>query len=629
MRFTTIAALAAATTVYAQEQAADPAAAPSGAASGSPSAPSPATPAESSLAATPSTPIANGTTPSAPGSSGAGLAGIFGSLSPQCQQGVMGIFMGGEAAQCLHASALLQALGGGQLPAMGAPRPGASVSAAASSAGVAPSGSAAASLARRQEAVSSAASQVVSAVSGASSAAASGAASAVPSALPSGPAGSQTPTGTENSIIPGLEAYLEQACAAPACSNSTITQIAETILNACQTDLQGAGISNDTVKIIAQLYPTAREAVCLQTSEPPVYDPTAFGPNQQNGTAGANVTSTAIPGPSSASLPGAASTTIPGPASSELPEASAVPLKRQEAQGAPPEGADATTPAAGDASASPAADASASPVVSPAAGNSAAPVPSGPVNGTAGTNSTIPAGNSTANATFCATSLLKGLEEWHGKNLTAADVIQLVTNSTERAKLATYPAANLCNDCVYAAATIVESGAPWLLEANITADTTFESWYGATCPASNASISANGTLPEGVTPSAEGSTFGFPLTFVNATTGQQETTTPNATVTPIGQSENSTNGTDAAWPWPSNDNATAPLPTGPVNGTEPTPSTPAEGETPAPSDAAPSDAAPSDAAGETAPEETPAPEAAEAEPSAAPARRRLRFAREY
>jgi hypothetical protein len=251
------------------------------------------------------------------------------------------------------------------------------------------------------------------------------------------------------------------------------------------------------------------------------------------------------------------------------------------------------------------------------------------VNGTAGTNSTIPAGNSTANATFCATSLLKGLEEWHGKNLTAADVIQLVTNSTERAKLATYPAANLCNDCVYAAATIVESGAPWLLEANITADTTFESWYGATCPASNASISANGTLPEGVTPSAEGSTFGFPLTFVNATTGQQETTTPNATVTPIGQSENSTNGTDAAWPWPSNDNATAPLPTGPVNGTEPTPSTPAEGETPAPSDAAPSDAAPSDAAGETAPEETPAPEAAEAEPSAAPARRRLRFAREY
>ncbi|CAK9785371.1 hypothetical protein CC85DRAFT_52418 [Cutaneotrichosporon oleaginosum] len=604
MRFTTIAALAAATTVYAQDQSSaveSSAPSPSSAGSGPASVSPPPTPVQSSLGATASS-AGNGTSPSSgSGAGGVGALSILRNLSPQCQQGVIGLFLGGESAKCLQASTLLQALSG-QVPSGAGPRPGVSGTAiaATSKASTALMFTSSGPV-RRQEAVTSAASVLSSAVNSASNVVVTASPVISSSAVPEGtaPAGSR-PTGNANSIIPGLEVYLQQACAAPGCSNSTITQIAETVLNSCQVDLQGAGISNETVQIIAQLYPAAREAACLQTTEAPIYDPTAFAPYQEggaNGTSGSGTASSAIP---------SAATSGPVSASS-MASPSASMMKRQEQQGAPPEGAAAVPSVTASTSAS------------PMGANATAPAPTGPMNGTAGTNSTIPAGNSTANSTFCATSLLKGLEEWHGKNLTVTDVLQLVFNSTERAKLSTYPAANLCNECVYAAVSIAETGAPWLLEQEVAPDTSFEAWYAATCPAANASISANGTLPNGVMPTAKNSTFGFPLTYTN-TTGQETTTTPNATVTPIGQSANGTgNGTASAWPWPeSSGNATAPLPTGPVNGTAPTPSV---------SDAAPSGAASSDAA---APEPTADGETAPAaESSAAPARRHLRFAREY
>ncbi|GMK59521.1 hypothetical protein CspeluHIS016_0801270 [Cutaneotrichosporon spelunceum] len=625
MRLLTFAALAAATTVYAVS--ADEAGA---SASGSASAPSPSSPNPSANmnGMSPSAPATNGTGPVGSGS-GKGLAGGHGdgfrNLSQQCQMGLLSITMA-KGSECLHAPDLLRMLGGHQQPGMGSSAPGqpgpsapmasgpaSSPSAATNaSAVVAPSGaspsdaspSGSEAHARRQEGVSP-----ISEVPSATGNATGPAAPTVPvSPLPN----------NAGQFLPALEMYLEKACAAPVCSNVTITEIAEIVINSCQVDLQRGGISNDTVKMIASLYPTAREAACLKTSNPPVYNPAAFAPNQNvsgNSTVPGNST---LPQPS-ASLPS------DGTGSFKFAEASATSVgyrKRQDEGATPSAGANQSTV---DPAASPVADVSASPspaAVSPTVGNPPMAPSPGPMNGTI-PNATAPAGNST-NGTFCTIAMLQGLEKFYGKPLTLHDLFQVyqaLTNPTEPSNLTNYPAGNLCNDCMYSILSIVETSEPRLLEqSNVT------TWFSATCPASNNSLSTNGTLPAGVIPSAEDSTYGFPLTFTNAT-GQIETTTPNATFTPIGINSN---GSGTAWTWPAS-NSTTPLPTGGApEAAAPSDAAPSDavpsGAAPSdtvPSDAAPSDAAPSDAAPSDA---APSDAAVSVTPAA---RRSIRFGREY
>lgn len=565
MRYATFAALAA-TTVLAQDAGMSaPASSPMSVLS---SAVMPTTSTPSAPMSSPSAPVpSTGTGGNSTGSDG-GLMGIVASLTPQCRQAAMGLLIGSsESAQCLHTGLLLKTFMGSNSPM--------------SSSSTAPSNS-----------TSSSGSPGMGSTAGASA-------------------------------IPDIDAYLLASCAAAPCSNTTITHIAETVMSACADDLSSAGLSNDTVELIAQLYPVAREAVCLKTTNPPTYDPSKVGPGQAvagNGTAGtgSNVTastSTVVASPAIAS----------GTASSPAADQSA-PAKRQADSAV----ASSTSTQTGDMTLPPNA-------TIPAGGTNPGP------SGTGASNGTAPASNTTttANTTFCATALLEEVETWWGHNLTASQMLSLVISPDARSKLSRFPAANLCTDCVYAAVSLVETGAPWLTKVPLAANTTFNSWYAETCPAANASISVNGTLPMNVSATAENSTFGFPVTFYNASTGAWETSTPNATATPIGSASNSaansTNATASAWPWPqATGNATTPLPTGPVNGTQPTPITSTVSgveATPSPSPAAESPAAESPADPNAAPSPSPSPAA---DPNASPAadagaqttpaaRRRLRF----
>lgn len=70
---------------------------------------------------------------------------------------------------------------------------------------------------------------------------------------------------SNGSIVPSVENWLDSICTSNPCSNSTLQNATQTILSQCSTDLQKFGLTNETVQIIVQSYPLAREVVCLKT----------------------------------------------------------------------------------------------------------------------------------------------------------------------------------------------------------------------------------------------------------------------------------------------------------------------------------------------------------------------------
>ncbi|KAJ9108897.1 hypothetical protein QFC21_000218 [Naganishia friedmannii] len=81
------------------------------------------------------------------------------------------------------------------------------------------------------------------------------------------------------SIIPQVNTYLQSTCGMPACSEALITNTTQQVLSSCSTDLSNFGISNNTVQIIMNAYPTARKIACLSTNSTMLSNSTTVGYN--------------------------------------------------------------------------------------------------------------------------------------------------------------------------------------------------------------------------------------------------------------------------------------------------------------------------------------------------------------
>ncbi|WWC63526.1 uncharacterized protein I303_106129 [Kwoniella dejecticola CBS 10117] len=73
---------------------------------------------------------------------------------------------------------------------------------------------------------------------------------------------------SNTSIIEPMENYLDAFCSAQPCSNATLTEATQTIINGCASDLSQFGVTNQTVEWAIAQYPLARDVLCLKTSDP-------------------------------------------------------------------------------------------------------------------------------------------------------------------------------------------------------------------------------------------------------------------------------------------------------------------------------------------------------------------------
>ncbi|KAJ6625512.1 hypothetical protein B0H10DRAFT_2001654 [Mycena sp. CBHHK59/15] len=72
------------------------------------------------------------------------------------------------------------------------------------------------------------------------------------------------------SIITPVDNWLKSLCAAPTCSNATLSAVVTNVTTGCSAELSSAGGSDGTASsitgLVEQYYPTARQIVCLTDS---------------------------------------------------------------------------------------------------------------------------------------------------------------------------------------------------------------------------------------------------------------------------------------------------------------------------------------------------------------------------
>ncbi|KAK8854607.1 hypothetical protein IAR55_003346 [Kwoniella newhampshirensis] len=95
---------------------------------------------------------------------------------------------------------------------------------------------------------------------------------------------------SNGSLIPGVDNYLSTICSSAPCTNETLTNTTQTVLQACSSDLTNFGITNQTLEYAMELYPLAREVLCLKTSDP-YTSANATMPMSANSTMSSNSTS--------------------------------------------------------------------------------------------------------------------------------------------------------------------------------------------------------------------------------------------------------------------------------------------------------------------------------------------------
>lgn len=72
---------------------------------------------------------------------------------------------------------------------------------------------------------------------------------------------------SNTSVIPNVNDYLVDLCAAEACDPEVITNATRSVQSSCATDLARFGISNGTVDTVMGAYDTARKVACLSTND--------------------------------------------------------------------------------------------------------------------------------------------------------------------------------------------------------------------------------------------------------------------------------------------------------------------------------------------------------------------------
>lgn len=317
----------------------------------------------------------------------------------------------------------------------------------------------------------------------------------------------QTVLNSNGSVVPSVENWLESICTSNPCSNSTLQNATQTILSQCSTDLQKFGVTNETVKVIVQSYPLAREVVCLKTTEP--FTSNSTSNNSTSGGYGGGASSSASSWASSAtgwatsawdsatatsSMWNNGAETDAGPSASFAAESAYKLIRRQ---------ADKSS------------------------GSSASPFVSSTSSAASPGSTASSSGNSTSNTTetYCLISVIDELSYYLGTNLTLQEIatIALGGNATAVQTLASIPPTALCNDCIFGALSLVETEFPDVGTSIWIGNTTLNQYFDTTCNATGLVVSQNGTLPHNVTASAYNSTFPYP--FVNGTSTYSPTST--------------------------------------------------------------------------------------------------------
>ncbi|KIR54717.1 hypothetical protein I315_02598 [Cryptococcus gattii Ru294] len=318
----------------------------------------------------------------------------------------------------------------------------------------------------------------------------------------------QTVLNSNGSVVPSVENWLDSICTSNPCSNSTLQNATQTILSQCSTDLQKFGVTNETIKVIVQSYPLAREVVCLKTT-----DPFTSNSTSSNSTSGGGASSSASSWASSATgwatsaWDGATATSSmwnngggndAGPSASYAAESAYKLIRRQRDQ---------------------------------SSGSSASPAVFSTSSAASPSSTASSSGNSTSNTTetYCLISVLDELSYYLGTNLSLQEIatIALGGNATAVQTLASIPPTALCNDCIFGALSLAETEFPDVGTSIWIGNTTLNQFFDTTCNATGLVISQNGTLPHNVTASAYNSTFPYP--FVNGTS----TYSPTSTAAPI------------------------------------------------------------------------------------------------
>ncbi|WVQ79704.1 hypothetical protein IAT38_001804 [Cryptococcus sp. DSM 104549] len=381
---------------------------------------------------------------------------------------------------------------------------------------------------------------------------------------------------SNGSLVAGIDSYLETFCSADPCSTNELTNATQSLIAGCSSDFSKFGIesyvNNQTLGYVAQLYPLAREIICLKTSSEPatINGTSGTTPALSNGTNPQNITSiipdatgslsalesatSALESVTSAGVGGAATaaTSAAASAASEVTSAAASIAKRQASDSATASATDAAVATAteSDAGAAPisatdsasgidsatdsATEASASATESAtdasAAPSASATAATGTDSGNSTTNGTESSGNSTADGEFCVTSLLTEVFTYLGSpNLTVSQLatIALGGNSSAIIALESIPVTAVCNDCIFAALALVETEFPDVGTSFYIGNYTLNQFLDATCNATGLEVSTNGTLPANVTASAYNSSFSYNFTDANSTH------TPSSVAAPV------------------------------------------------------------------------------------------------
>ncbi|EAL19751.1 hypothetical protein CNBG3790 [Cryptococcus deneoformans B-3501A] len=308
---------------------------------------------------------------------------------------------------------------------------------------------------------------------------------------------------SNGSIVPSVENWLDSICTSNPCSNSTLQNATQTILSQCSTDLQKFGLTNETVQIIVQSYPLAREVVCLKTTDP--FTGNSSSDNSGSGGSGGAASSASSwatsawnsAAPTSSMWYDAGTDSSPSPT---YAQESAYRLIRRQDQGS---------------------DASATSDI--ASWTSSAASPSSTASGSDNSSS-----NSTE-GTYCVTSLLDELSSYLGTELSLREIatIALGGNATAIQDLESIPPTALCNECIFGALSLVETEYPDVGTSVWIGNSTLNQFLDTTCNSTGLVVSQNGTLPENVTASAYNSSF--PYSFVNGTS----TYLPTSTASPV------------------------------------------------------------------------------------------------
>lgn len=320
----------------------------------------------------------------------------------------------------------------------------------------------------------------------------------------------QTVLNSNGSVVPSVENWLNSICTSNPCSNSTLQNATQTILSQCSTDLQKFGVTNETIKVIVESYPLAREVVCLKTTEPFTSNSTSnnstsggYGGASSSASSWASsatgwATSAWDSATATSSMWNNGAGTDAGPSASFAAESAYKLIRRQPAQGS---------------------------------GSSASPAVFSTSSAASPSSTASSSGNSTSNTTetYCLISVIDELSYYLGTNLSLQEIatIALGGNATAVQTLASIPPTALCNDCIFGALSLAETEFPDVGTSIWIGNTTLNQFFDTTCNATGLVISQNGTLPHNVTASAYNSTFPYP--FVNGTS----TYSPTSTAAPI------------------------------------------------------------------------------------------------